>query len=429
MKNEAITAKNLGKKYLIRHQVPYKRFSEELINSLKYFTASIAKPFYNFNIKKWGRKDFWALQNISFDIQEGERVGIIGRNGAGKSTLLKILSRITEPTTGKALISGRLASLLEVGTGFHPELTGRENIYLNGSILGMSKSQIKKKFDEIIAFSELENFLDTPVKHYSSGMYVRLAFAVAAHLEPDILLIDEVLAVGDLQFQKKCLGKMNQVTKEGRTVLFVSHNMQAIRSLCQRTILIHKGKIITDSRTNQALSNYHKLLKDIVIDSETEIDNKNCRRNTGDVRITSFKIENSEGEEVIYHKMGSKIHFKIEYKTLRQMPGIAFFIALRSGITREFITTIRYILSHKTVLQGSYGFAEIVLPNICLRPGEYPLYIHLGGKEFDSKHYDILDDATAPLMITLDTREERDFNSSRPLGYFSLESLLKENKI
>ena len=206
-----------------------------------------------------GRKpaeSFWALKDVSFDIKQGEVVGIIGRNGAGKSTLLKILSRITEPTEGRVEITGRVASLLEVGTGFHPELTGRENIFLNGAILGMSRAEIKKKFDEIVAFSEVEKFLDTPVKRYSSGMYVRLAFAVAAHLEPEILIVDEVLAVGDAQFQKKCLGKMQDVSKGGRTVLFVSHNMAVVNNLCHRAIFFAEGKLEKTGKTSAVVDAY-----------------------------------------------------------------------------------------------------------------------------------------------------------------------------
>jgi lipopolysaccharide transport system ATP-binding protein len=198
-------------------------------------------------------EDFWALKDISFELEQGDRLGIIGRNGAGKSTLLKVLSRITEPTGGRIEITGRVASLLEVGTGFHPELTGRENIFLNGAILGMTKTEIKKKFDEVVNFAEIEKFLDTPVKRYSSGMYVRLAFAVAAHLEPEILIVDEVLAVGDAQFQKKCIGKMEQVGKEGRTVLFVSHNMGAIQGLCGRAVLLEGGKIIAEGITRDVI--------------------------------------------------------------------------------------------------------------------------------------------------------------------------------
>ena len=201
-------------------------------------------------------EEFWALKDVSFEVKQGEVLGIIGRNGAGKTTLLKLLSRITRPTAGRAEIHGRVGSLLEVGTGFHPELTGRENIYLNGAILGMQKAEIDRKFDEIVDFAEIEEFLDTPVKRYSSGMYVRLAFAVAAHLEPEILLVDEVLAVGDAAFQKKCLGKMGDVSKEGRTVLFVSHNMVAVQSLCRRVVWLHNGKIIEEGQPSQVISNY-----------------------------------------------------------------------------------------------------------------------------------------------------------------------------
>lgn len=236
MSSFAIEINDLSKKYVIGHQENhyYDTFRDMLTNKIK-----------NFYKKKYAtsREEFWALKNISFDINYGDQVGIIGRNGAGKSTLLKILSRITEPTKGRVKICGRVSSLLEVGTGFHPELTGRENIYLNGAILGMSKIEIKKKFDEIVAFSEIEKFLDTPVKRYSSGMYVRLAFAVAAHLEPEILILDEVLAVGDVQFQKKCLGKMSEANREGRTVLFVSHNMDAIQHFCKKILLIESGEI------------------------------------------------------------------------------------------------------------------------------------------------------------------------------------------
>jgi lipopolysaccharide transport system ATP-binding protein len=246
MSNSIIQVRNLGKSYDISHEGvkgSYTALRDVVANKAKKI-FSFPKSFRNESLfKKASTEEFWALKDVSFDIQQGDRVGIIGRNGAGKSTLLKILSRITEPTTGEIRIKGRVASLLEVGTGFHPELTGRENIYLNGAILGMSRSEIKRKFDEIVDFAEVEKFLDTPVKRYSSGMYIRLAFAVAAHLEPEILVVDEVLAVGDAQFQKKCLGKMEDVSKnEGRTVLFVSHNMGAIKSLCQNGLLLINGQ-------------------------------------------------------------------------------------------------------------------------------------------------------------------------------------------
>jgi len=258
MSDIAIKVENLGKKYMIRHkkQEPYKTFQDALIQGGKKIIDSL-NPFAPKSKEEENIEEFWALKEINFEIKQGDKVGIIGRNGAGKSTLLKVLSRITEPTTGKIQINGRIASLLEVGTGFHPELTGRENIYLNGAILGMSRAEIKSKFDEIVAFAEVEKFLDTPVKRYSSGMYVRLAFSVAAHLEPEILVVDEVLAVGDVEFQKKCLGKMGEVSKEGRTILFVSHNMNAVEQLCNKALLMNQGQLVKNSDDVQALIHYY----------------------------------------------------------------------------------------------------------------------------------------------------------------------------
>ena len=243
MSDVVIRSEGLGKSYKISHQHKerYIALRDVLTNRVKNVWSRFRNPHY---YEHDTVEEFWALKNASFEVKQGDRVGVIGRNGAGKSTLLKILSRITEPTTGRIEITGRVASLLEVGTGFHPELTGRENIFLNGAILGMSQAEIKKKFDEIVAFAEVEQFLDTPVKRYSSGMYVRLAFAVAAHLESEVLLVDEVLAVGDAAFQKKCLGKMQDVSTKGdRTILFVSHNMTAIQGLCTKGILLTQGGI------------------------------------------------------------------------------------------------------------------------------------------------------------------------------------------
>ena len=267
-----ISVENLGKRYPLRH----KGNREPYVALRDVIARQAVAPFKAIREKmriRTGRngsdhngstypssngsvENFWALKGVSFEIKQGDVVGIIGRNGAGKSTLLKILSRITEPTEGRIRIKGRVASLLEVGTGFHPELTGRENIYLNGAILGMSRAEIKAKFDEIVAFSEVEKFLDTPVKRYSSGMYVRLAFAVAAHLEPEILIVDEVLAVGDAEFQKKCLGKMHDVATGGRTVLFVSHNMQAVRNLCQRAMLLSQGQLELVADVSECTAEY-----------------------------------------------------------------------------------------------------------------------------------------------------------------------------
>jgi lipopolysaccharide transport system ATP-binding protein len=253
-----IKVEQLGKKYLIRHQQRerYVALRDVLANSAKTFASRLTRPFSKNGTPDPTREEFYALKDVSFEVKQGEKVGIIGRNGAGKSTLLKVLSRITEPSEGWVGIKGRMASLLEVGTGFHPELTGRENIYLNGAILGMTRAEIRRKFDEIVAFAEVEKFLDTPVKRFSSGMYVRLAFAVAAHLEPEILVVDEVLAVGDVAFQKKSLGKMGEVAKEGRTVLFVSHNMRAIMTLCEKALLLKEGQIAVFDETRAVVEAY-----------------------------------------------------------------------------------------------------------------------------------------------------------------------------
>jgi lipopolysaccharide transport system ATP-binding protein len=251
MPDHVIICENLSKRYTIRHQSDrYSTLRDTLSRKARslFFPGEAAADD--------SREDFWALRDVSFAIERGDVVGIIGRNGAGKSTLLKILSRITEPTTGRIRLRGRVASLLEVGTGFHPELTGRENVFLNGAILGMTKAEIRSKFDEIVAFAEVEKFLDTPVKHYSSGMYVRLAFAVAAHLEPEILIVDEVLAVGDAAFQKKCLGKIRNVATTGRTVLFVSHNMQAVTAMCSRALLLAQGRCMASGSTGDVIGSY-----------------------------------------------------------------------------------------------------------------------------------------------------------------------------
>ncbi|MCX7049586.1 MAG: polysaccharide ABC transporter ATP-binding protein [Candidatus Sumerlaeota bacterium] len=239
--------------------------------------------------------EFWALRDVSFDVKQGEVIGIIGRNGAGKSTLLKILSRVTAPTTGRAVLRGRLASLLEVGTGFHAELTGRENIYLNGAIMGMTRAEIDRKFDEIVAFAEVEKFLDTPVKRYSSGMYVRLAFAVSAHLEPEIMIVDEVLAVGDAAFQKKCMGKMSDVAESGRTILFVSHNMAAIESLCRQTILLESGCLINKGPTNEIIAEYMSRIKEI---ASISLVLRKDRHGNGRLRFTDVRLESEDGKPV-----------------------------------------------------------------------------------------------------------------------------------
>ena len=327
MSDTVIQVEGLGKRYLIRHlrkgeqQFGYVALRDVLAEKAR----RLFRPRPSTLDPRPSTEAFWALQDVSFEVKQGERLGIIGRNGAGKSTLLKILSRITEPTRGRVRIKGRVASLLEVGTGFHPELTGRENIFLNGAILGMNRWEIRKKFDEIVAFAEVEKFLDTPVKHYSSGMYVRLAFAVAAHLEPDILVVDEVLAVGDAAFQRKCLGKMQDVAdKEGRTVLFVSHNMGAVGNLCQKGIVLSKGCIEFIGDVEHAIIEYnlkalpHKgaasdLNASTIYQAPSAADNV-------DFAITRIEIfdSNSKPKSVIYS--GEGFALRIHYHATRQIP-------------------------------------------------------------------------------------------------------------
>ncbi len=294
MSDIAIKVENLSKSYIIRHQQEerYTALRDVITNG----AVNLGKRLTGRGpAQDNGREEFWALNDVSFEIKQGERVGIIGRNGAGKSTLLKVLSRITEPTKGRVTLHGRVASLLEVGTGFHPELTGRENVYLNGAILGMTRREIVRKFDEIVDFAGVEKFLDTPVKRYSSGMYVRLAFAVAAHLEPEILVVDEVLAVGDAEFQKKCMGKMGEAAMEGRTVLFVSHNMQAISTLCERTILLNAGCVSMLGPTRQVVERYLEVKAEQRAEAIWDFEHAS---GTNVVKLHAVRALNSQGEIV-----------------------------------------------------------------------------------------------------------------------------------
>lgn len=316
-----IKVEHLSKSYSIRHQgqshyVALRDVIAEKVKGTLHKTKKLVtnKPVLKTPVKE----EFWALSDINFEVQQGDRIGIIGRNGAGKSTLLKVLSRITEPTHGRISINGRIASLLEVGTGFHPELTGRENIFLNGAVLGMHRAEIKTKFDEIVNFSGVEKFLDTPVKRYSSGMYVRLAFAVAAHLEPEILIVDEVLAVGDAEFQKKCLGKMQDVSqKGGRTVIFVSHNMAAIESLCQQVILLNAGKQIFKGLTREGISNY--LNNSFYSSSLLSLADRADRTGNGKVKFMDFKILDDNNEYVDSLLSGNTYTFELKYQNFSKL--------------------------------------------------------------------------------------------------------------
>lgn len=299
LKKKTITVKNLGKRYRIghaeeEHETLAAKVLDLIVAPLRNFRN--IRSLSSFKGKNTEEEDIiWAIEDLNFEVEQGEVLGVIGKNGAGKSTLLKVLSQITEPTTGCAVIEGRVSSLLEVGTGFHKELTGRENVYLNGTILGMSKNEIDGKFDQIVEFAGVKKFINTPVKRYSSGMKVRLGFAVAAHLEPDVMIIDEVLAVGDVEFQKKCLSKMKELANSGRTVIFVSHQMNAVKNLCTRCILLHDGKIHSTGETQDIINKYLKICRK---DVNVSLDNREDRRGNGTVRITRVHFENNQGEQI-----------------------------------------------------------------------------------------------------------------------------------
>ena len=305
MSDIAVQVENISKLYQIgRAQVQHDTLRDALVDRLKHLGRRRAPDDASDHI--------WALKDVSFDVKQGEVMGIVGRNGAGKSTLLKILSRVTEPTEGRALIHGRVGSLLEVGTGFHPELTGRENIYLNGAILGMRREEIERKFDEIVAFAEVEGLLDTPMKHYSSGMQMRLAFAVAAHLEPDIFLVDEALAVGDVAFQKKCLGKMEDVAKTGRTVLFVSHNMAAIEHLCHRAYLFDKGHLVGAGKTHDVVEAY---LAAVQAAGGQGVSQRTDRQGNGQLRFTDIAFCGPSGTPLEVVQSGQDLEIVVGYGT------------------------------------------------------------------------------------------------------------------
>lgn len=365
MGKTVIEVNNISKRYRIGLKEEVDTFAEQVKNTLLYPIRNF-KKITSLNTFK-GEDDqsiFWALQNINFKVEQGEVLGIIGKNGAGKSTLLKILSKITEPTTGTIKLKGRVSALLEVGTGFHPELTGRDNIYMNGTILGMTRKEINQKLDEIIAFSGIEKHIDTPVKFYSSGMKVRLGFSVAAHLEPEILIIDEVLAVGDFEFQKKCLGKMDDVAKSGRTVLFVSHDMAAIQNLCSRVIVLNKGKVQLTGTTNDAISFY--LNQKLLNRGQT----KNYdRKGTGELIIEEINVTNDlQRMSRNSVELGRDVYFIISIKMINKIKGSYFSIALSiSDIFGGTITTL-----HTKFINKVYTFPKDSNKIIC-KVANFPL--------------------------------------------------------
>jgi lipopolysaccharide transport system ATP-binding protein len=372
-----IRAEGLGKKYRISHE------RKERYTALRDVIAERVRGLFRSSAADGGDsaavEDFWALRDVSFEVKRGEVVGIIGRNGAGKSTLLKILSRITDPTEGRVELDGRVASLLEVGTGFHPELTGRENIFLNGAILGMTRVEIVRKFDEIVAFAEVEKFLDTPVKRYSSGMYVRLAFAVAAHLEPEILIVDEVLAVGDAEFQKKCLGKIGEIaSREGRTVLFVSHNMTAVSTLTENALLLQAGRVVCAGRTANVISEYVRNLKagDLVHRSAPWPDKP---------RVTLVELATSEANNVHIWSNPFEIRFRVE--TPRAVRGLCLSFQVLNSLQQPVLHLWSFD-SEREVCR-SPGVFELVcrVPKLRLYMGTYSIRFYLseppGGEMFE----------------------------------------------
>jgi lipopolysaccharide transport system ATP-binding protein len=386
MSDIVISAEGIGKSYLIGHKSNdrYVALRDVIANKTKGLWSKIR------NSRSHTHKDieeFWALRDVSFEVKQGETIGIIGRNGAGKSTLLKILSRITEPTTGRVSIKGRVASLLEVGTGFHPELTGRENIYLNGAILGMTRREIKAKFDEIIDFAEVEKFLDTPVKRFSSGMYVRLAFAVAAHLEPEIFVVDEVLAVGDSEFQKKCLGKMGDVAQEGRTVLFVSHNMAAVRSLCRQAVLLDKGRITATGATSDIISQYITDKRVATNDVVTLVPHLDAN-----ISFTKIWITDSQGNLSTDIDVLNPFMIGLEFRVLRHTTDTEITIVLSNSNGVNVLFSSLSDGNDKTFVE--------------LKPGLYQASVWLRENFLVPDMYAVRISAHYPNKLDIDTRED-----------------------
>jgi lipopolysaccharide transport system ATP-binding protein len=396
-----ITVEGVSKRYLIAHNNErqstnrYIALREVIGRELRSITVKARQMLQGQQVLQGDRvEEFWALRNLNFEVKEGEVVGIIGRNGAGKSTLLKVLSRITEPTTGRIALRGRVGSLLEVGTGFHPELTGRENVFLNGAILGMSRREILKKFDEIVAFAGVENFLDTPVKWYSSGMYVRLAFAVAAHLEPEILIIDEVLAVGDTEFQKKCLGKMDEVSRrEGRTILFVSHNLAAIAQMADRALLLDAGCITIDGSVTEVLSAYlsrgaGKTHYSRPSDSQTETPH-----------IAQIEVLTSDLNGV--HRFGEALEIKFWIRHLRPLASGCFCFQIFNQFQTAVIHSSYY---HGPKFAKTSGYTLLVckFPKISLNVGRYHLRTWLQEPPHDGEIYETLDGICAFDVVRVD---------------------------
>jgi lipopolysaccharide transport system ATP-binding protein len=409
----AMSVQGLSKEYVLGARESSQNFREALLS----FAASPFRRLRGGESSRAAAERFWALRDVSFDVQPGEVMGIIGRNGAGKSTLLKVLSRIVEPTSGRAVINGRIASLLEVGTGFHPELSGRENIYLNGAILGMKHAEIRRRFDEIVEFAEIERFLDTPVKRYSSGMYVRLAFSVAAHLEPEILIVDEVLAVGDAVFQKKCLGKMQDVTRGGRTVLFVSHNLAAVASLCRRVLHLDHGRIVFDGPAEVGVPRY---VASTMPSSELFWPLENVRRERADLAqaLALVSVEGLPAEGTFAYR--EPLRFRVTWRANSRMDDVVVVLNL-DDMNGTRLATFE-AETHRMGIRiepGRTYTMEVVVPDPPISPGRYLLSASL----YSGNHwYDYVRQLGSFEISTL-THDTGDYLITRPdAGLVQLES-------
>jgi lipopolysaccharide transport system ATP-binding protein len=383
MSDVAIRVEGLGKRYRIgAREEMYKTLRDSLADALLSPVRRVARALRG-EPAAGPSETLWALKDLTLTVTHGEVLGIIGRNGAGKSTLLKVLSRITEPTTGFAEIEGRVGSLLEVGTGFHPELTGRENIFLNGAVLGMRKAEIARKFDEIVAFAEVGRFIDTPVKHYSSGMYLRLAFAVAAHLEPDVLIVDEVLAVGDASFQKKCLGKMGEVAEGGRTVLLVSHNMEAIMGLCSRAVWLDAGAKVADGPAGDVVRDYLTSGGAAAV-SSTALEKRTDRLGDGRMRFTGFHLRDRAGNVVDAAIAGDPVEFVITYALSQDVvPNVTVWATIVDGFERDLICFWTRLTGHDIDRLTPDRQFVCHVPRLPLVPGTYA--VRLGANAKDGK--------------------------------------------
>jgi lipopolysaccharide transport system ATP-binding protein len=371
-----LTIHNLGKCYRVqaskgpRSAYGYRTLRDDLMDWLK-----APLRWFNASESSASTQDFWALDDVSFHVNKGEVVGIIGHNGAGKSTLLKILSRITKPTRGEVRLRGRVGSLLEVGTGFHPELTGRENIFLNGAILGMRRHEIQKKFDHIVEFAEIEQFLDTPVKRYSSGMYVRLAFAVAAHLEPEILIVDEVLAVGDLSFQRKCMGRMREVGRSGSTILFVSHNMSAIEALCTRAVLLDHGKIAMDGAVHDLVQEYHRRVLNAHGDAGTTLSELNSPTRVHKI-FRAATLLDDQGEPTNFMPVGGRFHLRLVLDAPITVEAPTVTVGIDDNLGQRLISLQTPLTNPALARLQQPGLLDCVVESLPLAPGDY--WVKLG---------------------------------------------------